>query len=686
MISLDIETYGACRKHKGRELPKQTVFHPMRSIQQDKPHRLILTVQATVCEGDTWCSLMPGTTAIYYPERSADRRLLGEVLRWADTVLAHNAQFDVSYLRTIKELAGLLNERTHRLVDTTIMASLLNEGLPSRKLKDLGPLLGLYRYEREIGEERFESVKDKEFLAYAAADPHNTALLAGALANLIREQYPDTDKMSDLCLDHYSDLLWTCIHMSESGIQMDRRRLGRLHEALLRRVERRVGEFRDTYRVVLAGKGSQKTQQALMTYLCSGEFDEQAWEKVPDLDAPSRWPPVRPEGGWPLEDPQVQRTGKTKQISFNEHNLLLLYDAYHGSEWGRVIKDILNYKRMQKILSSYTFPLLQGRRKDIEKGAERPDRKSILLEERAYPLWFPVASSAHDQSDTEGGTEQARLAAKQPSVPTFPPVIQRCRSSRYRWLVKMDLSQIELRTAGLLSGEPSILDAYLKGLDLHTLRAISVLEAGEIGACTRLFGTPTPDKNTPGFNLYRQGGKGGNFADLFWSSDKTMQQQMYDNTGQLLPLRFFTTMVENRERDRPVLFGWQNDLIKKVRQTDHLEIPLIGLSRHFTAGHKNYLNRIINFPVQATAALVLQAIQAHVRPKLPRNTVLTDQCYDAFTLETDMPNECTALIRRAVWYVENRGLWARWQEYYGRECPLVADIDPPKEVKKGKSE
>ena len=57
ILSLDIETYGACQKAMdGTALPQQTVFHPVKSLQIDgvPPQHLVLTCALTLVRGDYW--------------------------------------------------------------------------------------------------------------------------------------------------------------------------------------------------------------------------------------------------------------------------------------------------------------------------------------------------------------------------------------------------------------------------------------------------------------------------------------------------------------------------------------------------------------------------------------------------------------------------------------------------------
>jgi DNA polymerase I-like protein with 3'-5' exonuclease and polymerase domains len=81
------------------------------------------------------------------------------------------------------------------------------------------------------------------------------------------------------------------------------------------------------------------------------------------------------------------------------------------------------------------------------------------------------------------GADSGRMACKAPNLQNLP------RNERYRQcfvapdgrvLVKGDYSQIELRIAARVSGDPAMLDAYLAGQDLHALTAQRVLGVAEV--------------------------------------------------------------------------------------------------------------------------------------------------------------------------------------------------------------
>jgi DNA polymerase-1 len=101
------------------------------------------------------------------------------------------------------------------------------------------------------------------------------------------------------------------------------------------------------------------------------------------------------------------------------------------------------------------------------------------------PSW--VGAALHEGRVYAGwqqlGADSGRMACKRPNLQNLP------RDRRYRRcfvapdgrvLVKADYSQIELRIAAKVANEQSMLDAYHRGIDLHTLTAQRVLGVGDV--------------------------------------------------------------------------------------------------------------------------------------------------------------------------------------------------------------
>ena len=121
---------------------------------------------------------------------------------------------------------------------------------------------------------------------------------------------------------------------------------------------------------------------------------------------------------------------------------------------------LLAYKKLQKLTSSFTRPLLD-------------------LGSTIHPDWNQM------------GAESGRMSCRAPNVQQIPArgpgaAIRECFVPREGHVfIDCDYSQIELRIAAELTGDQAMLQAYQDGLDLHSLTASKVLGAGDVDKAAR---------------------------------------------------------------------------------------------------------------------------------------------------------------------------------------------------------
>ena len=202
IISLDIETYGACHRNTNDELlPEQKVFNPYRSIHTDgvSPHDLILTAAITLPQFDPrptpdtpWSAtslaqLVPADTMVFQMSVESHRSYLRKWLHHADTILGMNLQFDIQYLRHSPDFRHVLKS-TQTLIDLSIVNYLHSELRPEKSLKSLGPILGTHTYQNTIKDGRFKNPLDPEIISYNAQDTHNTMVCIAELSKRIAKE------------------------------------------------------------------------------------------------------------------------------------------------------------------------------------------------------------------------------------------------------------------------------------------------------------------------------------------------------------------------------------------------------------------------------------------------------------------------------------------------------------------
>lgn len=618
------------------------------------PTELVQTVAVTVALSDgPLAQLKPGPTFVFQMQIPAHRQHLARWLAHAHTILGMNLQFDLLFLRSQADFRFHLERQA--LIDLSVLNYLHSELRPERSLKALGPILGTHAYPAEQMDrtKRYHDAKEPALHRYNAADTHNTLLACAELARRIHQDYPNTDKLSPECLTHYSDTIWTVIRMSEAGVPMDRDGLVRHEQTVLTQIKELIAAAQ-LQGLILEGKGSTSSKLALLQEAC-------------DLVA-TKEPNIR---GHPL----FQLTEVKREIAVNDVNrqLVLSFLRKIPTEAALSLQTRLEilgaHSSQQKLLSSYLYPLLRHQRTDSDNKSSRlvPRAKGIGI---SYPTWFVTPTASKDGAGSEGGTLQGRITCKNFRHQTDPESIKEHYRSRWPggYIVSYDLSQIEMVVAGLLSGDEALCSAFCAEppLDLHTSRAIQV------------FGpaiTADPDFK----KVYRQAAKGANFGDLFRAGAPTLQTQVFQMTGIVVPPKLCENIVSTRSSSRPGLWAWQERLIKETRQTGYVALPFIGQSRRFMGGDAYDISEIVNMPIQCTAGNVLLRIQHHLHHHLPSinaaapHILMFLNVYDALYFDvrnSQALDQLDNLFKDAFNYVTTEGYWGRLCNLLGRSVPI----------------
>jgi DNA polymerase-1 len=151
-----------------------------------------------------------------------------------------------------------------------------------------------------------------------------------------------------------------------------------------------------------------------------------------------------------FEKLKLKGAKKTKSgYSTNEKVLSNLVDEHE------VIGEILEYRKVQKLLSGYITPLLK---------LAKEDKNS-----RIYTSFLQT------------GTTTGRLSSKNPNLQNIPTRSKLGKEIRKAFiaedgykLLSIDYSQIELRLLAHYSKDPILLESFQKDIDIHTLTAIKL--------------------------------------------------------------------------------------------------------------------------------------------------------------------------------------------------------------------
>jgi DNA polymerase I-like protein with 3'-5' exonuclease and polymerase domains len=481
------------------------------------------------------------------------------------------------------------------LDDTLLTSFLLDEQRPEKGLKELALLFGLTDYGRlkvTAKEGRATCPSDPDLLYYNCMDSATTLRLYHFTLEMIAKTYgAKTAKLTRASKDMRNVVLWDTILMELAGIVLDSDELMRIHEVHEDACAAHIARAADDG-LIIAGEGSEKSCRQFMT------------------DALI-------ETGL-IHDSRVQLTEKEKKISVGKENFNLLsteMDEGYPS-WEKFLS-LKAYHVDSKILTSYTRPLLHQ------------PRKGIVHDTTVYPQWYPMPSVAAKYSGgDEGGTLQGRVTCKNPGCQTWPPTIKKCITSRFKdgKILAYDLSQIELRGAAILSGDPVMQREYnTPGTDRHHNQA------------ARIWKGLRRNRGNPAYEQKRQAGKTLNFLVLYKGGAKKYKETLMCDVGLDLPLQECEDAMRSFDAAYSVFRAWQEMNEEKVRRNGYLEVPT-GWSRQWGKGKPtgHFINEIADFPIQTIAAQMMQWSQFEIHKSLLRQglrAVIILNIYDSIYID-----------------------------------------------------
>lgn len=617
VIALDIETYGILA---GKQ---QTVFHPVRSRQVDG---VPFSEQVVSC---AFAVRTDSSYRAYYYKFPQDRLLLRAVFRrLADrptppVLLGQNIKFDLQYLRAFDPIcASYLTPLHFRLDDTLLHSFLLYEQRPERGLKELASLFGLTQY-GTIPLGAVSSGNDPSLIHYNTLDAVTTYRLWEYCTQEIHRHYnaaAAAAKTSALCATMRSDILWCAVGLESAGFMLSRPQLSALHTSLKATLSDALSAASSApIPLTLSGSGSDTSCR---------NFISDALRSA-DL----------------LSHPDVEMSQKQGKVSITTQNInLLLTYLPADSPYRAGLEALRSYKDVSKLHDAYTSRLLAN------------------PSSHYYPLWYPIPLYSSKSASTVGGTIQGRFACKDPAAQTFPPSVKACLTSRfgaYGRIISYDLSQIELRVAALLSGDPLMLDEYNTGVDRHTATALTI--------------NPQLSASDADFPLYRQAGKTLNFLVLYLGGPAKFRDTLRQKLNIDWSYEECAIAIQRFDARYPVFRAWQRSLIASVRRDGYYCLPT-GWSRTFATGSAadTYINEIANFPIQTTAAQLLQSAEAALYRdflRLRLRSCIILQIHDALYIDLYTPEEhiVDSLCDR---YLTHPPLLSDLESYYNRTVKL----------------
>jgi len=333
-------------------------------------------------------------------------------------VIGQNLKFDLSLLyfqHDIKEIIPF--------ADTMIMAWLLNAGtkvgLDSLAKKFFDYEMKPFKKMVKKGE-TFANVDIESATFYASEDAWMTFILYGVLNKAL--DLASLNHLKEEAIKVEYPFINILIAMEQRGIKLDISKLEILKETLSSQLQLLTQEIYTLSNSEFNIKSTQQLGNVLFSHLG-------------------------------LKGGKKTKTG----YSTNEKVLNSLRDEHE------VIPKILEYRTVQKILSTYAEPLLKLAQQDEDN--------------RVYTSFIQT------------GTSTGRLSSKDPNLQNIPVRSELGRSVREAFVAKegykllsIDYSQIELRLLAHFSKDKALLDSFNNGIDIHRATAIKLFGEEEAQA------------------------------------------------------------------------------------------------------------------------------------------------------------------------------------------------------------
>ncbi len=268
-----------------------------------------------------------------------------------------------------------------------------------------------------------------------------------------------------------------------------------------------------------------------------------------------------------------------------------------------IIEDILRYRELQKLVSTYIDTL---------------------------PTMVDKDGKLHT-TFLQTGTTTGRMGSKDPNIQNIPTRTKEGRAIRKAFvaspgytLVAIDYSQIELRIAAIMSHDPNLIDIFKRGEDVHR------------GVALRVFGVNAEEVTD---NMRRQA-KVINFGILYGMGVNALRQNLGGDTSRQEAQAFLTAYFQTFTH----LSEYLEDTKTAARKEGYTE-TLFGRRRHFPGITSSVPfiraqaeRMAINAPIQGTAAdivrIAMVQIAAHIKGhKLVDTVRLLLQIHDELVFE-----------------------------------------------------
>lgn len=324
-------------------------------------------------------------------------------------------------------------------------------------------------------------------------------------------------------------------------------------------------------------------------------------------------------------DPKARKT-KTGQYQTGEDVLVALANK------SDIVQDILNYRQLQKLRSTYVD---------------------------ALPLLINPKTGRVHTSYNQAVAATGRLSSNNPNLQNIPIKTERGREVRKAFIARddkhvilsADYSQIELRLIAEISKDINMLDAFAKGLDIHTATAAKVYGIA--------LAAVTP--------MQRRNAKAVNFGIIYGQSAFGLSQSLG------IPRREAADMIAQYFIQYPGIKDYMNNTIAFAKEHGYVE-TLLKRRRYLrdinsaNATVRGFAERnAINAPIQGSAADLIKIAMINIHQDITAKGLkgkMTMQVHDELVF--DVPKEEAEAFKTII--------QERMKGAIKTEVPIVVEI------------
>lgn len=352
--------------------------------------------------------------------------------------------------------------------------------------------------------------------------------------------------------------------------------------------------------------------------------------------------------------PQVF-TEKTKEPSTSLDHLMMFEDVPEAAAFVSLLRE---HGSASKTLSTYVIGFLKHLRAD---GKFHP---STMLFRGGY-----------GDKDKDSGANTGRTSMKDPAMQTISKHTKWAKRLRRAYVtpagmtyLELDFSQGELRIAAVVAKEPTMLEAYHHGFDLHAITAAAMngYEFEEF----MLLPEDVRDE-------LRSGGKAGNFGLLYGMQSAGFRQYAYTTYGVVMTEQEATARRDGFFSKYSRLLEWHSECKAFAHANEHIRSPL-GRVRHLPLINSGDREMV----AQAERQSINAGIQSTLSDMMQLSMVLIDREYGHGIIKMAMMTHDSLGVYVPI---EDEELWARrlkdimenlpLKEYFGWEVPIIFPVD-----------